>query len=701
MTSSLPTSELVSTLQPPPAVSTDSILLVDDDAVSRTFVKAVLTRHGYSVLEASQGIEGLQVYQACLPALVILDARMPGMDGFECCRAIRQLPGGRHIPILMVTGLGDEESVNQAFEAGATDFVSKPVKMPVLVGRVRYLLEAALAERSLRQSEERYRSLVTTLQEVIFQLDIDGRLTFVNPVWTDIMGYSLEDSIGQPLERFLHPGEQARHTTQLAEVGQHPETSYRYRSRGQRQDGQMRWIEIQLCAPPPTANQAPQIAGRLRDIHERTTQEQYRRLEYAFTRILANTHNPVKAVRRVMQALCGTLEFQLGEFWQIDETRNLLTRRDAWHVNRPYVNRFADLGEYITLEDGMGIPGSAGNATAPFWVENFPHACSTMRQPMAALAKFSAALCIPISQQEKRLGMVMLVSQNPASPDQDMLRLMTILGRQLNQYWLRRQAEQQLQAQNQQFKLELQRAAEYVESLLPADSAPSDLAESVFCRTLFQPSNTLGGDVFNYMKLDEDHLVFYLLDVAGHGVKSALLSVSILNILQKRTLKGANFYQPESVLAALNNVFQVNDQGEDYFTLWYGVYHESTRQLTYATAGHPPGLLITATEDGIKTQSLCSDGIAVGLFPDFPFEAQQVVVPPHSRLYIFSDGVFEIPLDSSGKILGFEAWQALLEKHVATAATQLDQLLAAVQKVNFMPTLDDDFSILEANFMGR
>ncbi|MEO0490134.1 MAG: response regulator, partial [Cyanobacteria bacterium J06659_2] len=458
MTSSLPTSELVSTLQPPPEVSTNSILLVDDDAVSRTFVKAVLTRHGYSVLEASQGIEGLQVYQACLPALVILDARMPGMDGFECCRAMRQLPGGRHIPILMVTGLGDEESVNQAFEAGATDFVSKPVKMPVLVGRVRYLLEAALAERSLRQSEERYRSLVTTLQEVIFQLDIDGRLTFVNPVWTDIMGYSLEDSIGQPLERFLHPGEQARHTTQLAEVWQHPETSYRYRSRGQRQDGQMRWVEIQLCAPHPTANQAPQVAGRLRDIHERTTQEQYRRLEYAFTRILANTHNPVKAVRRVMQALCGTLEFQLGEFWQIDETRNLLTRRDAWHVNRPYVNRFADLGEYITLEDGMGIPGSAGNATAPFWVENFPHACSTMRQPMAALAKFSAALCIPISHRENRLGMVMLVSQNAPSPDQDLLRLMTILGRQLNQYWLRRQAEQQLQAQNQQFKLELQRA---------------------------------------------------------------------------------------------------------------------------------------------------------------------------------------------------------------------------------------------------
>lgn len=682
--------------------SSQTILLVDDDAVLRTFVKTILFQGGYQVIEAKDGEQGLQLYQQYFPALVILDAKMPGLDGFDCCRQIRELPDSQHVPILMVTGLGDQQSVNQAFEAGATDFVTKPVKMPVLLGRVRYMIQSALAEQSLRHSEERYRSLVTTLREVIFQLDTDGRLVFVNPAWAEIMGHSVETSLGQPLEKFLHPAERKRHRAQLTEVLKTPGQCVRYRSRGLRQDGQVRWLEVQLCADSDGAGDLGTLAGRLNDISDRTTREHHRRLEYAITRILAHGNEVARVMRRVIQALCGSFEFPMGEYWQLDTTGQFLVRQEFWHINVPPIAQFAELGQTITLPLGQGIPGANWQQSSPFWLTDLAARCTSTRRHSAAQANLTWALCIPINRGSDRWGMLVLLSQRDIPPEHDLLRLMTIVGRQLSQYLMRQQAEQQVHAQNQRLQQELQRAAQYVESLLPKESDPRYPAthetSQLLVRTLFQPSSDLGGDVFDYVWLDDEHVAFYLLDVAGHGIKSALLSVSVLNILHRRTLKHANFYQPESVLEALNQAFQVNEAGEDYFTLWYGVYHQPSRQLTYATAGHPPGLLITPTETGIKTQSLCSEGIAVGLFPDFPFDAQTVTVPERSRLYIFSDGVFEIPTGQGGEIWGFEAWQAQLEAHVGQGAIALEGLLATAQTINGHATLEDDFSILEVDF---
>ncbi|NEQ32325.1 MAG: response regulator [Leptolyngbya sp. SIO4C5] len=90
----------------------NTVLLIDDDAVSRTYMRLMLQKVEYSVIEAKDGIEGLELYQRLSPALVLLDAKMPGMSGFECCRKIRNLDEGKYVPILMVTGLDDQSSTD-------------------------------------------------------------------------------------------------------------------------------------------------------------------------------------------------------------------------------------------------------------------------------------------------------------------------------------------------------------------------------------------------------------------------------------------------------------------------------------------------------------------------------------------------------------------------------------------------------------
>ncbi|MFK8185037.1 MAG: PP2C family protein-serine/threonine phosphatase [Phormidesmis sp.] len=369
------------------------VLIVDDDLFMRTLLRAQLEAEKYHVFEAENGYQCLNAYQQYHPDIVLMDAQMPEMDGFTCCSKLKQSLDGMHTPVLMVTGLNDAASVNLAFEAKATDYITKPINPNVLLGRLRRILQAARAETALRE--------------------------------------------------------------------QH-----------------------------------------------------------------------------------------------------------------------------------------------------------------ALLQK------------------------------------------------------------------ELHQAAEYVSALLP-----EPLQEKIVINRQFQPSLQLGGDALDYYWLDDENLVIYLVDVAGHGVKSALLSISVLNILRARSLPQADFHVPRSVLNKLNQIFQMSDRGEDYFTMWYGVYNCRSHQLTYASAGHPPALLISANpQEPVK--QLDTGGIPIGMFPDFDFEDASQIVEADTRLYVFSDGVYEIS-QPEGNIWGLDNFTSLLKDYQQSNANSLSYVLNKVKEINREQSLEDDFSLIE------
>src|SRR6266704_3137396 len=104
--------------------SHDLVLIVDDDRLIRTEMRDLLEQAGYRVEEAEDGNKCLAVFERLQPAIVLLDIIMPGLDGFATCAALRRLPSGMHTPILMTTGLDDVESINHAYQAGATNFIT-------------------------------------------------------------------------------------------------------------------------------------------------------------------------------------------------------------------------------------------------------------------------------------------------------------------------------------------------------------------------------------------------------------------------------------------------------------------------------------------------------------------------------------------------------------------------------------------------
>ncbi|MGE5663926.1 MAG: diguanylate cyclase [Deltaproteobacteria bacterium] len=139
------------------------VLIVDDDDSARLITRAALERAGLAVEEAADGREGVAAFERLRPDLILMDVLMPVMDGFAACAAIRTLPGGELAPILMMTGLDDIESVRKAYEAGATDFTTKPIKGTLLGHRATYLIRAGRAFAGLQKAEAENRALLEEL----------------------------------------------------------------------------------------------------------------------------------------------------------------------------------------------------------------------------------------------------------------------------------------------------------------------------------------------------------------------------------------------------------------------------------------------------------------------------------------------------------------------------------------------------------
>src|SRR5947209_1523235 len=132
-----------------------SILVVDDDPVVRSIMRATLQRDGFCVIEARDGVEGCRLYDEHRPDLLLVDVIMPHMDGYELCRELRSRPESGYVPIVVATSLDDLPSIARAYDAGATDFIPKPINWLVLNHRVRYILRASRAFEELRSNQQR------------------------------------------------------------------------------------------------------------------------------------------------------------------------------------------------------------------------------------------------------------------------------------------------------------------------------------------------------------------------------------------------------------------------------------------------------------------------------------------------------------------------------------------------------------------
>lgn len=257
----------------------------------------------------------------------------------------------------------------------------------------------------------------------------------------------------------------------------------------------------------------------------------------------------------------------------------------------------------------------------------------------------------------------------------------------------RNQAYKLLEDSQKKLQAELIDAATYLQTLLP-----EPLEGDVSTSWRFIPSAQLGGDAFGYHWVDHEHFALYLMDVCGHGVGAALLSISVMNVLKFGTLSNADILQPSHVLLALNSNFQMEHHHDMFFTIWYGVYNKTTREITYASGGHPPAIIVKPESNGThRVVELKNPGLAIGAMSGAQFRSATYKLEKNDKLYLFSDGIYEL-IKPDGSLLQIEEFIAQFRKPLQNGKNRLDFLLDFAKSIHRDGKFSDDIAILEIVF---
>ena len=168
------------------------IFVVDDDDITRLMLCRFLEKCDYVAVSLANGAEAVAECDKGLPDIVLMDASMPVMNGFDACAAIKNRSDSQHVPVLMITALNDDESVDRAYNVGAVDFITKPIHWAILRNRVRYLLNSVEVERKLHLAS----SVFNNTNEGIVVTDSNAIIQSINPAFTRITGYDEDEVLG-------------------------------------------------------------------------------------------------------------------------------------------------------------------------------------------------------------------------------------------------------------------------------------------------------------------------------------------------------------------------------------------------------------------------------------------------------------------------------------------------------------------------
>ena len=251
------------------------LLVVDDDPLLRGMAARTLRHAGFEVTAVDSGEQALAAFASARFGLVLLDVMMPGLDGYEACRRMRATPQGATLPILMLTGLNDTESIEQAYQAGATDFIAKPINWTLLAQRVRYALRAAAAAESAVRNRDRLERAQHIARMGSWEISADGEHMRCSAELASIFGLSAHAATGIRPDAFLervNPDDRPA-VRSARRAAMHEGTPYRLNFRIERFDGAERTVFEQAQPVLDATGRQVAVEGITQDITERVEAE--------------------------------------------------------------------------------------------------------------------------------------------------------------------------------------------------------------------------------------------------------------------------------------------------------------------------------------------------------------------------------------------------------------------------------------------
>ena len=264
----------------------------------------------------------------------------------------------------------------------------------------------------------------------------DGYFKHLNPTWEKTLGFSNEELLSKPYLAFVHPEDRASTLAEAQKLSAGGITII-FQNRYLCKDGSYKWLSWN--ATPLRDRHL--IYATARDITERKRGEKRLVAQYAVTSVLAEAAMMEEATPNILQAVCESVEWELGLIWKVDRQANLLRCLEMWHAATVDVAEFKAVSKVMTFPPGIGLPGRVWASGEPAWIADVIRDANFPRVPIAASTGLHAAFGFPILFGGEVTGVIEFFSREVREPDDDLLRMMSALGSQIGQFIARKQGD--------------------------------------------------------------------------------------------------------------------------------------------------------------------------------------------------------------------------------------------------------------------
>lgn len=453
--------------------SKKQILIIDNQANTLDFLISLLEKESYGVQRVNSGQLGLKIADDSSPDLILVDLFMPDINGYDICTRLKRSSITKDIPVIFISFLDDPEQKVQAFQCGAVDYIQQPCRDEEVVARISHQitiyqlqqqlkiqnqsLEKEIAirqitENALRESEEKYRVLVESSQDIIWTTDNEGIYTYVSPAARRIYGYAPEEMVGRSWREFLSPTAPDREVVAVDGLDNKNNNLMQWEGARLAKDGRI--VSILINAVPLVGEQGQMVGvtGTYTDITALKQAEESTKLLLAATQAISYAPDVDAALREILRLITQAIDWDLGEAWMPQEVHTddllagTLEYRADWYRDEESLQLFRQVSRQKTFHLGVAVPGAVWANQAPVWIEDIAADDQDIfqRSEAATSSRLRTVFAVPIIHQNVVLAVLTFFRRLPSPRDAYLLDLVGAVASQMGMMIAQKMAEESL-----------------------------------------------------------------------------------------------------------------------------------------------------------------------------------------------------------------------------------------------------------------
>ena len=602
-----------------------AILVVDDQPESLVALRTVLEPLGREVVTAPSGEEALKHLLQDDYSVIVMDVRMPGLDGFQTVELIKRRERHEDTAIVFLTaGDADAEQVTRGYSAGAVDYMLKPVDPDMLRSKVAMLLELQQKSAELRASEQRFRAAFEGAPIGMGLSTVNGRWLEVNDALCELLGRSQTQLLRQPLWDLVHPADREEERDAVRRLLRDRPLFDQSEKRFTRPDGEVVHAIVSVSLTADSHDRPQGYIWQVVDVTEQrhAEAERARRAEAeAVVQTIGKLQQVTEAALAHLELddLLDVLVERVGEVFGADVVRILL--RD--HEDEQLFTVGAAAGLDVTRGTIIQIGGALEEVVVrgtPVTLQELPP--GTALDPDIEAAEVSSLMASPLVVKGKVAGVVEVGARTArrfSLEDESLLMLMADRAGLAIEH-------------SRAYERELSNVELLQRSLLP-DRLPD--IEGIQLAARYEPGGAdVGGDWYDAIPLEGGRVGVAMGDVVGHGIGAAALMGQLRHAMRAYAVEG---HTPAGVLDRLDRVVRSLDG--QMATLLYLVMEEDHETVTFASAGHVPPLVISP--EGEAEYLATAPNPPLGVFESPQHSEKRTKLIPGSTIVLYTDGLVE------------------------------------------------------------